>query len=137
MKSKIGFDLDGTIACLDIAAMRRTKTRQELTSYYKSRWLVMDPNSEAQTDNIYIVTTRPEWARQLTKEWLHEHNVRYEKLIMLDFKGYESNKNWELVHAQAKAEALKQEGITKYYEDMPGIVNHLRAITDIEIVLVE
>ena len=54
-----------------------------------------------------LISCRLEKYRQETEEWLHEHNVRYKNLVMLDFPDKQTRVKWGK-HGEYKADYYAQ-----------------------------
>jgi len=144
---RIGLDLDGVIADIDIFQLRvtdfedRKKIHKELTKwYYISRKVQFDPlllkNEE---DEIYIITSRYNDIKELTLEWLKKNNVYFDKIIFVPHKPEngigQALEDWYKRQAMKKAKILKENNIEVYFEDCPSTVKYLREMCpDIKII---
>lgn len=117
---RYGFDLDGTIASLDVHG----KFDRE---YWESREVLIDPWSVVKgSDEVLIITARPAEWRTVTEEWLRKNHIAYDRLILLDLPVPDpADKQWQFWHAIAKADAIRKHGIEVYYEDTETIADIL------------
>jgi len=136
---KIGFDLDGVIADIDILSLRIIdfqkdfKVRKELEKwYYSTRKVNLNPNFFCNSnDEIYIITSRFRELKDITKKWLDKNGIQYKKLLFAHLSApYKtmSLEKWYKKQAELKANILNTEKIEVYFEDAPGVVKYLRKL---------
>ena len=128
------FDMDGTLC--DVTTIRHhvvlghpdNPGYRDYERFHKaSSWCppIADVATEAQYrwlmgDEILIVTARKERWRALTKAWLDQHKIRYEKLYM---RGDDDNRPDAAVKADI-LQKIRSEGydVKHAYDDNPSIV---------------
>jgi len=66
-----------------------------------------------------IVTSRLEKYRAQTEQWLQDHNVKYDELIMLDLPSREQRQQLG-VHAKHKADYYSKSGLELFVESAPA-----------------
>lgn len=140
---RIGFDLDGTIAGINVGWLNRIRDlgtpEKEERQYYASQNKILDPyHFAADGDEIFIITGRNPRLRAVTELWLLKNGLGHVPLIftgeMLISKG--TNEEFKKV-ARGKASALKKYKIEVYFEDNEIVVKALReAIPGVVIVQV-
>jgi len=119
----IGFDLDGTIADLDVAG------KFDL-HYWLSRKVNINPKDVTDdNDRIVIISARPKKWLKATESWLRMKNIRYDKLILLDLPiPSHTDLSWFKQHALAKMDVIVKEKVDVYYEDIPQIARIIDAV---------
>lgn len=129
---RLGFDLDGTIAGIDIGWLNRIKDldtpEKEERQYYASRNKILDPYSlAAEGDEIFIITGRSPRLRAVTELWLSKNGLGHVPLILTgDMKvSVGTNEEFRKV-ARGKAVALRKYEIEVYFEDNEIVVRALR-----------
>jgi hypothetical protein len=123
----IGSDLDGVIAksILNRADYRPFRLHQ---FYAQCR---PGPLCRAYFD--VIITGRRIHYQKVTKRWLAENGVKYDKLVMYPNKIKKNNRS----SAQYKAKVINELGVAKYYEDDVRIADYLiKNCSNTKIVLV-
>jgi len=140
IKVRIGIDLDGVIAEIDLFKLRsidfesNEETKKELESwYYKSCKVQFDPSLIAlPEDDIIIITSRDEPLKEITYTWLKKHNIPYSRIIFAHLApgNYIGSSliDWFREQAKLKAKILKEEKIDIYLEDTPEVVRFLREL---------
>lgn len=76
-----------------------------------------------------IVTCRLEKYRQLTEQWLKQHNVRYEQLYMMNYPDA-ATRRADGKYAQYKAEIYKQTDAELFYESSDEFAKKIHALTN-------
>lgn len=84
----------------------------------------------------YLVTNRLEKYRKPTVDWLNEHNVQYDSLIMLDMKTKEERQKAG-VHSRHKADFYKQSGCILFVESDTKQALEIMAITGLSVYCVD
>ena len=137
---RIGFDLDGVIADIDLFKLRvidstdSKKWKDELTRwYYSARVYQLNPKDFMyEGDEIYIITSRGETLEEIAKEWLEKNDVYFDKLIFVHHDPGNhlgsSLEKWFEQMAQKKAVILERNDIEVYFEDTPSTVKYLRKL---------
>lgn len=131
---KIGFDLDATIADLDITLLRligrvdfpseeiRNRFRQ---SYFGGLQLRTNWNPEellAKGDEYHIITARCSFTdNDVTVEWCNKYCPNATSVNIVGQLG----NNWDK-SSEAKAAKIKELGIEVFFEDNSQLVNRLR-----------
>lgn len=103
------FDIDGVL-CVD-----PTDEENDDGDKYRHFLLNAVPKLIPKYKIKYLVTNRLEKYRPETEEWLRNHNVIYEQLIMLDLENKEARQKAK-VHSQHKAQFYKQSGCRLFIE---------------------
>ena len=140
---RIGFDLDGVLADIDIGWLNRIRDlgtpEKEERQYYASRNKILDPYYlVAEGDEIFIITGRNPRLRTVTELWLLKNGLGHVPLV---FTGdmpvpKETNEEFRKV-ARGKAAALRKYQIDVYFEDNEVVVRALRgAVPEVKIVQV-
>jgi len=104
--------------------------------YYAYRKLELDPQliSNFPNDKVILITGRPNYLKETTKEWLKRNKISYNKLIFCNHRapfGQFSKKEldtWFKKLAEKKAKILKEEKVEVYFEDTPDIIKWLREL---------
>lgn len=140
---KIGFDLDGVVADIDLVALelihsiQDPKLRRKLEEqYYLNRKVLLDPSKckVNNMDTIYIITSRYSTTgldiNEITKEWLRQHNIYFDVLLFVENPIYylSNLEEWYKELSHRKAEIINKEKLDIFFEDDPKIVKHLRTI---------
>jgi len=140
---RIGFDLDGTIADLDVGWLNRIRDlgtpEGEERSYYASRNKILDPYYlAAEGDDVFIITGRNPRLRAITELWLSKNGLGHLPIIFTGEMKVPVGTNEEFRHvAKGKAAALKKYNIRVYFEDNEIVVRALReALPEVVIVQV-
>lgn len=81
-------------------------------------------NSLSLTYRIIILTGRGAVAREVTEQWLDDHGVVYDKLIMREIG--DCRKDTDFKHAQL--EDIGIENIVCAFDDLPHIVDFMRGL---------
>ncbi|MEM2260840.1 MAG: hypothetical protein QXK24_00165 [Ignisphaera sp.] len=138
---KIGFDLDGVVADIDLIALelihsiQDPKLRKRLEEqYYLNRKVLFNPSKCKMNnlDTIYIITSRYSTTgldiNEITKEWLKQHNVYFDILLFVENPIIYLNdlEQWYKELAYRKAEVINKEHLDVFFEDDPKIAKHLR-----------
>lgn len=133
---RIAFDIDGIIADIDIFQLRaidfeeRPKVKKELIKwYYNNRKVQLRPILfKYDYDGIYIITSRYSDLEEITRKWLKNNNIYYDKLIFVHHKPETvmDLEDWYKRQARKKANILKENEIDVYFEDTPSTVKYLR-----------
>ncbi len=139
---RIGFDLDGTLADIDVGWLNRIRDlgtpETEERSYYASRIKIFDPYYlVAEGDVVFIITGRNPRLRDITELWLSKNGLGHLPLIFTGDMKVPIGTNEEFKNvAKGKALALKKYNIHVYFEDNEIVVRELRAVVP-EIVIVQ
>lgn len=129
---KIGFDLDGTIADINVGWLNRIRDlgtpEKEERQYYASRNKILDPYYlAAEGDEIFIITGRNSRLRAVTELWLLKNGLGHIPLVLTGEMDVSVGTNEEFRKvAKGKAAALKKYKIEVYFEDNEIVVRALR-----------
>jgi hypoxanthine phosphoribosyltransferase len=121
---KFGSDLDGVfLPDIDDKLYQENlqealKERAKINPYPKEH--LPDFNGKKFT----IITGRPSCDFEITKNWLEENQIEYEKLLMrdekiIDFSAFDDHYTKSQKSAESKALNIKENGITHYFESDP------------------
>lgn len=135
---RIGFDLDGVVAEIDLASLRvidfiedRGKREELFRFYYACRKVDLNPmDFLTDGDEAFFITGRPIMYGDVTERWVSGYFGRV-PLIMTNAENpiaFESIDKWFVKQANKKAVVLKRLGIDVYFEDTPEIVVELRRL---------
>jgi hypothetical protein len=139
---KLGFDLDGTLASIDVGWLNRIRDlgtpEKEERQYYASRNKILDPYYlVAEGDEIFIITGRNPRLRAVTELWLLKNGLGHIPLIFTGEMPVPKGTNEEFRKvARGKAVVLKKYKIDVYFEDNETVVRALREVLP-EIVIVQ
>lgn len=116
----IGCDIDGVL-CEDPP---KTEREEILEAYYR----IAVPYKIPRMKIAFLATGRREKWRKITEEWLAEHNVEYDKLIM--------RKKGESI-VEAKCRAILENAPHLYYESSPAESKMISLITGCPVICFE
>lgn len=140
---RIGFDLDGVLADIDIGWLNRIRDlgtpETEERQYYASRNKILDPYYlVAEGDEIFIITGRNPRLRTVTELWLLKNGLGHVPLVFTGSMPIPKGTNEEFRKvARGKAVALRKYQIDVYFEDNEVVARALRgAVPEIKIVQV-
>lgn len=134
-KRVVIFDLDGTLAdgrhrlhLLPKQDYHLTESWTEFNLAAKDDLPLWDNielcNTLAQRYHLIILSGRSDVAREITKEWLTQHQVQYHELVMR--KQSDNRKDTEI-----KEEFLRTVGFDRImcaFDDLPHVAYHLRGL---------
>ncbi len=143
---KVAFDLDGVVLHQEMYCLRamdsckNEEERSELMRYYYARRsMQLNPiDFLADDDELFFITGRSILVEDLTNRWAKKYFpmaiVINTRTVMpssdneLMTKNYvnDRKKEWSLIQAERKAEALNDHKIDVFFEDDPNVVKHLR-----------
>ena len=121
---KIGFDLDGTIADIELALLHLVENNEAAEKdYYRDRTQIFNPYLFLhEEDEGVIITSRKYGLKGITEEWLRARNIR---LPIVHEVCPHKPPDWENI-AKWKAEIIKNNDLDIYIDDNPTIVTILR-----------
>ena len=134
---RIGYDLDGVIACWNEEDKETLKSTQPESPAEHALYLNLMPNKDCLAKPVgTIITSRPSYLEGLTRQWLKTHNITYQKLFCIgDTQLYkslcgqasnsEAEYQWGISQAIEKSKIIKQERLLVYLEDRKDVVDIL------------
>jgi hypothetical protein len=133
-KTRIGFDLDGTLCDQDNNALSCVELRKDSTlllEYFRKRKPQMNPMQYASIwDELFTITARPTIAQQITRAW-HSTYFPHLKLIFASIEPcgeHDKFLDFAVNMAKAKSTKINELKIEVYFEDVPQVVDQLRKL---------
>ncbi|MDI3256106.1 MAG: hypothetical protein QJR10_15200 [Bacillota bacterium] len=138
MKTLVGFDICNTLADVEAEIERIAGPRPEYTRYFHPAVspAFFEEHPEVFADaapftgaaealqvlaasgkRVVYITARPQWARQLTLQWLEKH-------------GFPAG---EVICTQAKPDVIRQLGVSIYVEDAPRELQQLLVVPELKV----
>ena len=139
---KIGFDIDGVLADINITALRMIdfmpkKHRKEVEFWYYAE-VKPQLNPElfvGENDEYIVITGRDEDKKEVTERWVKKFCPRYKKLYMTNAKVQELANavgeevvQWSINQGNKKAEIINKEKLDIFFDDNEDCVNRLREL---------
>jgi hypothetical protein len=132
---KLGFNIDGVIAEQDLAALLKASDDLQRTSkvieYFASRKPLLNSLHFVNPvyDEIYVITSREDCAKEITVQWCSKHLPNYIKLFFAcvpKWKKQSELPDWFRQVAIEKAIIINNLQLDIYFEDIPKVVMKLR-----------
>ena len=133
-----GFDCDGVLCDISTTTlflthfMSNEDALKAENHYHRERKPELNPEMFlAEGDIFYVLTSRPEYLRDITERFLDKYCPNYSGLIMCGGEGWkpESGTPWVEWNDKArivKAEKIMAVGCDVYYDDSPSNVAYYR-----------
>jgi len=129
----IGFDLDGVICEYTPWIEKMLQNDSIASMYYLDKDILLDPYLFlSDDDEMVIITDRPTKFKDVTKEWLKNHNIDCDVYFI-------GNKETELSSRHAavkKSSVINDLNVEIYFEDDTRVVELLREMTNAKILAV-
>lgn len=128
---RVGFDLDGVLAKIDLRYYKTLETQQQIEKYLQGQEAYLNPKVFlSEEDAGVIVTGRSPVFRTITSIWLRQHAIELPTyLVGTTISGYlDTTAKWLSRNILAKSATLLKYGIDVYFEDDLEIVTALRKL---------